>query len=252
MKNKRLQIPVVETTSYYEALTRSLIAFAEENPSFKSFLITRLRTIQTIDVPMQNDDNKMSTSVSSIFALRSEELAIRRTEWLLQLTTQALYTSAIIQPLMSWSRSQEKTNPGFIVLGLKAGIINYGIFGHPSKRNEPIDIIVREDIAQNITPRELAQISVTLTSSVVEKGLISASGNSKLLEPELADWLFGEKNVVLHKGALQTILNIKDVLFKVDAPYVFRADKKGVTYLAINPSLYIHNLAEADLLETLE
>jgi hypothetical protein len=91
---------------------------------------------------------------------------------------------------------------------------------------------------------------VALTHTVVERGLHRAQGSTRRLEPELGDWLFGEKSITLYRTSQQTLCAIQRSLECSHVLHAPASTESGVLRaLAITPALFVEDLDEAPLLE---
>jgi hypothetical protein len=90
----------------------------------------------------------------------------------------------------------------------------------------------------------------TLTNSVVEQGLHRAEGQTAHLEPELGDWLFGEKTITLYLAPKSSLESIERELTEAGVPVAVEKSEQGdIEALAITPAIYAGDL---DVAETLE
>jgi hypothetical protein len=123
--------------------------------------------------------------------------------------------------------------------------------GKMKKKYEPMDILLRTDIAQKPSVR-LTRTLTALSHRVVEKGLIIAGGYTGKLEPELGDWLFGDKHLVLYTAPGHVLDRITHYVEQTGAPYAREHDTVGTAALALSPALYLFDLPHNELLVPVE
>ena len=236
------------TTSYLEGVTYGVIAFADQDEVFRTWLLSRLPHVTDITTTLYTQK-----PFHPIYTVPDAHTALRRSEWLLETleTKHENQQQHLLSVLTQWANEQGKTNPSVIVLGLKYGVLNYGIFGHPKRRFEPLNIIVRDDVAQSVNKAALGKLSVTLSHEILQISLLRNNGNIELLEPELSDWFFGDKTIVYKCGDKEILNTLASILRKNDAPHITRNDSKGITAIAIHPSVYLEDIPEADILTSL-
>ncbi len=242
----------VQFLSYYEALAFSLIDFAEKNTTFSQWLSSSVGafTLDTFEnftsvVPQPHHVN--------IFTLHDEQQAVRRAQWIFWLHDNSNRDTLPAMTLLSnWAHAHEWEEPKAVVLGIEIGVLPIGIMGKMKRKHHPIDILINTKKLQALSKADIAKTSVALTGEIVQKGLIRAKGNANLLEPELGDWFFGEKTVVLYGADKNTLTLIHDTLIKANAPISLQRDTNGISAIAIPPTIYLGDIPEANTLTILQ
>lgn len=235
--------------SYTDYLAYSLIHFSDTHPSFRSWFLGRIRRSTSVGKAQLENVPHIKVHTFS-----SEQVAVRKAEWLLELLQSEEKKSHIrtLTILSTWEKENSKEEPHFIILGLKYGVLDFGIFGEPSKFHEPLDIIIRENSEYARTSTLLLQESVRLGMTVVEQGLLHAHGDVTKLEPELHDWLFGEKNTTFYTCSQETIQKIIAEMQEIKSPIACTYDEHGPAVLAISPTMYVNDLHYASELQIVE
>jgi len=235
MKTKQLQ--PVTTGTYGLTSVQALLSYANHNPVFAAWFAEQVRQSGVV---RQTHDSR-TTLQQSILTLRDEYHATRRALWLLHVIPQRQIRGHELakQVLASWVHEQEQDARQFIILGLKYGILDYGIIGYPKRRNEPMHVLIRENVAKESHTSAIAQVCTKLSSNIVEQGLMVAKGNAHHLEPELSDWLFGDKHLVIFTSQKSTLKSIHNLLVRDDVPLSCLHDAQGITHLAISPTVYL-------------
>lgn len=246
MKNVSIQSAKL---SYTDRIAHTLIHFAEKNPSFLSWFVDAIPIYSSTEY-----DVNYSISYTKLHEISNEQLAVRKALWLLDKiqNIQTRENRKTHTMLSEWKKEQDQDEVNFIVLGIKYGVLDYGIVGHPKRFHEPLDIVIREDIANTKKSTTLVKESLNLGMSIVEQALVSANGIVGKLEPELHDWLFGEKNVVLHTCTKKTITKLAQEAKEIGYPTASRTDEQGLSILALSPAVYINDLQYSTELKTFE
>lgn len=238
----------ISTGSYAISLAHSLVAYAHTSEDFASVLYNLTHAIEVPETSNHHID------IVDTHGLTPHDInqAIRRTQWLLNTCTEKRmeHANVALTIFEQWARVREREQPKAFVLGLDLGVWPVGIWGQIRRKREPMSIILRVDV-----PTETAQMvqSITrLTHRVVEKGLIMANGHTGNLEPELGDWLFGDKYLALFRASPQELFEMEAHLLSIDAPHATDADQQGTTMLAITPAIYLSDIPHGETLLALE
>ncbi|KKS28328.1 MAG: hypothetical protein UV60_C0009G0007 [Parcubacteria group bacterium GW2011_GWA2_43_11] len=248
MKTKHLQ--PVTTGAYGLTNVQALLSYAKSDSLFTVWFAELLRQSGILP-PIHGSYIEVQQST---LAILDEYHAVKRALWL----TEALAHKRIQgyipakQILASWVNEQEWDARQFIILGLKYGVIDYGIIGYPKWRNEPMHILIREDVAKRTRVRAVVQVCTRLSVGIVEQGLVVARGNAQYLEPELSDWLFGNKPTILLTSPKSTLEIIHSTLTKEDIPSSYLHDTQGITHLAITPAVHLQQIPDYDSLTPLD
>jgi hypothetical protein len=91
-----------------------------------------------------------------------------------------------------------------------------------------------------------------MTHGVIEQGLIMAQGSTSRLEPELGDWLFGDKALAVYSTEANDLTHIREYLEHIGAPCAHQTDEHGLVALAFTPALYTNDLPGHEALEAVE
>lgn len=246
MKTKHLQ--PVTTGAYSLTNVQALLSYAKSNSLFSAWFAELLRNSGI--VPQLHSST--IEPQQSMLVIRDEHRAVRRALWLTDaIANRRIQSHALAaQTLASWVHEQERDARQFIIMGLKYGIIDYGIIGHPKRRNEPIHILIREDVSKRICT--VAQVCTKLSVGIVEQGLIAARGNAQHLEPELSDWLFGDKPTSLLTSPKSTLESIHSALTNENIPFSYLQDAQGITHLAITPAVRFQQIPDYENLTPLD
>lgn len=232
-------------TSYSEHLAVSLVRFAHTYTSFASFLSSVIPPCTTFkEVSILHD-------TYTPFTLRNEQQAIVRTQWLMHMLKQGLLPEKerALSILHTWNASREQTEPKAVVLGVKWGAFPLGIWGDPKIKVHPMNIILLQDVFENHTKTTLTKEVNALTHTIVAQSVVKAHGNIYHTEPELADWLFGEKYLHLYPAKETVLTELLHYVKEWNIPHAVHESNEQVTHIALNPVVYIEDIPCASELE---
>jgi hypothetical protein len=243
-----------DTTSYAALLAHGLVCYAANTAEYGRWLSSLLSNYTERLVSLSSGASTLIYTGTQGMIPRSEDMAARRTIWLLDAITERRITgyrdaSAVLH---AWHMSRAYDEPKAVVLGIKYGVLNYGIIGHPPNRREPMGVLIRKDVLKQYQGLQLATLLNQVTHRVVEQGLIQAQGSTSQLEPELGDWLFGDKSLAIYRAEASTLQVVLENLVHMGAPYAHQTDDGGVTALAFSPVLYVADLPGNEGLEPVE
>ncbi len=219
-------------TTYAETLAYSLIAFANVNKDFSRWLIGEVSTLP--DTTQTSPSHFPSVPLT----ISTETQAVQRALWLIDTlhTTRVIGYKHATEILVSWAHTREKTEPKMAILGLKYGILDYGIWGQPLKKETPIHILIQNSVYSESNNALVATQCVFLANRLLEQALLTADGNAYRLEPEMHDWLFGEKHIVLHTGTSHTLQSVANEAKRFAVPIATIENDATVAYVALSPS----------------
>jgi len=235
------------TCSYLCHYTQALLAYADQHKEFADWLLAHIPDYTTAGA--QTEDYQ--TVVPSLIP-QSDEAAQRRTQWLLNEVALAPQAERehVYATLAKWSHARPYEKPKAVVLGITIGVLPVGLFGEVKRKHEPMAVIVRRDLRERIGAPAFLRDITKLTTGVVELGLHQADGHTARLEPELGDWLFGEKTITLYTAPHSSLKKIEQQLAGLRAPHaVSRTEQGTVEAIAMTPAFYAGDL---DVAETLE
>lgn len=215
---------------YSEALALSLLQYAKGNPHFASVLADMAKALPLpINLAPELDISKPVNLLLPI----DEAYAVERAEWLIpQLLENKLAGAASASRLLTtWANDPASRRQ--LIVGV-VGVAIPGItLGYISRRLT-MSIIVRQDQAKQNElqlARQVSQVSLHLVS----RSLRQAHGKADQIEPELADWFFGEQAMMFYQATAEQLKGIETELRRMDVPYA--ALNKGETtgVMAISP-----------------
>jgi hypothetical protein len=118
-------------------------------------------------------------------------------------------------------------------MGFKVGVIPVGIMGH-TKMHEDMPILIREDLYEK--EKDLVgELMVRASSSLSANAIMLANRDVSRLEPELADWFFGEKNIARFTGTDTELTSVMDELREKKILFSATYDETGPAVVALHP-----------------
>lgn len=211
-------------TTYCDALALGLLIFASHDIILRRYLQNRTSQ-RTATLPP-------TTSPSPYFVPHTRTQALRRAAWLLSHTKDQRATAIL-------AHARELDEPRAIVLGIDMGALPLGVWGKWKRKDHAMQILLPD---APLTTSERERAIVTASHRVVEQGLVRAHGNTKHLEPELGEWLFGDKALAYYKAPLDVLHEVAAFLETLDAPVAYSTTDSAQPIVALSPSLYLGDL----------
>ena len=254
---------------YAEVVTASLIHTATSN----SYVATVLANI-TQQIPQaQNAQTEIQPPIIterdlSLISPRDEYVAMRKAEWLMaQIIEKTIpgYAEAV-RLITRWQEEHESSGdaekPEF-KRQLIVGVITVAIPGITMgrfKNKEPMAIIMRDDIAESMNPvrnsgkvfqsahdqnnisngmntRSIARMIPDTVLSVLEQAFTLAHGNTQHLEPEMADWFFGERLLIFYAANGRHMVEAQKDLLHLSIMHGTAWAHGGPAILAVSPAV---------------
>jgi hypothetical protein len=234
--------------TYAGLLAEGLVRYADTHEVFATVLHDLLSSVPYVECPQPliADNPLMPTD---------DLAAVRRVQWLIDTCTERRIVGhrQALATFTTWNQRRAYEEPKDLpfLLGVVVGVVPMIGMGRVPIKRTPMSILFRDDITHATTYQTLRAIT-TLTHRVVERGLIMAGGHTAKLEPELGDWLFGEKELAFYGTTLSNLGQIERHLDKFGVPYASEHDKRGVTLLACSPALSAYDLPEGEKLHAIE
>lgn len=215
-------------TSYPVALALGLLAYATHDSIVRRYLEDRTRPTSTLHL--------QQAAPHPCFVPHTRAHALRRAAWLLSHAPDKRAITILAQV-------RELDAPKAIVLGIDMGALPLGVWGKWKRKDHAMQILL-PDTPLPTSARERAVL--TASHRVVEQGLVRAHGSTKQLEPELGEWLFGEKALAYYTASPDALREIAAFLEALDAPAVWSTTNNEQPILALSPSLYLGDLPRHD------
>jgi hypothetical protein len=236
IRKSSIKVKTLEQPLWYSvALAHSLIAYsARKDEKFaRKFrkLINKLPEVSSDEAP------SIQYKSLDILAPSNNSIALRRAEWLTErLVENSLPGSKEAKHILtSWAGDRPLETPKQIVIGVTVGVIPGVTLGRLVK-TVSMGIILNRNLAGKIDYKMINKINQT-SHGVLLGALEMSQGNIRKLEPDLADWFFGERNLRFYQASNRKIKNIKEELKSLGAIYS-EVEKEGkAAVLAFSPAV---------------
>jgi len=226
------------TASYRTALALGVLAYAYHDPTVARFVAAHISYSATMP-------QKAHGAIHPILLPHTRTQALRRTAWLLEEARRHPKHHMARTVLAQAIRVQNE--PKAIVLGIDMGALPIGVWGKWKRKDHAMHVLVSKETRMEAPATQRALL--TTTHRVVESGLIEAGGSTKHLEPELGEWLFGNKAIGVYTAPQRELTEIRTFLETLSAPHASIETERTQTLMALSPSLYLGDLPHHELIE---
>jgi len=183
---------ISQPLQYGEALADALLCYARNNERFAHTLLKLLKRL-----PSSNQAYPPLAAREGIQILIPSEAhaATRRAEWLISRIVENSIPGAqkALAMLTAYAAEKPAEDSKQLIIGIVGFAIPGITLGYWDKKERML-IIVRRDLADNATfdvSRSVTQASI----GVLQRAFEMAGGDARKLEPEIADWFFGERGI---------------------------------------------------------
>ena len=168
----------------------------------------------------------------------NDETATLKSNWLLERIRDNSITGSYsaLAILKSWSNAKVYESPKAIVVGVVVVAIPGITMGRFSKR-QSMAIIIRRNLTAKQNNLQLALMVAKSSHGVMQKAINMVHGNISKLEPEIADWFFGERNIVFYSGEAPQFQKIENELTSLGIIHASIEDENGAGVMAISPAV---------------
>lgn len=227
-------VSVQSPLSYGEALTLSLIEYAEAHKKFAEVLRGLV-----FHLPRNVDRGVGAYRERDVRILVPEDAddALRRATWLLprieeERTPEYNRAAAI---LVDWAGTRREEEPKQIVVGVVQVAIP-GITLGKIKRRRKVLLFVRPDVAER-KDFEMSRRVSEATLGLLAGALEEAGGNVYELEPEVGDWFFGERETAFFAADEKELVRIGKELEELDVLHFTTEENGRDAVLAVSPAV---------------
>ncbi|HET8575129.1 MAG TPA: hypothetical protein VFM02_03090 [Candidatus Paceibacterota bacterium] len=215
-----------------ETIVRSLIAFSVKNPDFGSWLKTLVHTF-----PESNDIYHSSPFSSG------ERFFIPNDFSDAQKRAQNFYYFFLAHPkeaelatklLRGWIEEKPLPLPKLQVIGLIIGWIPGIDFGRLRKKKK-MHFVAEKNFYRKQN-EVCAAATLQANTEIIRKVLHAANGNQNRLEPEMQDWISGEREMCFYEASRETIHDLVREIRRLPIPYAL-VKGNHPELLAVSPSI---------------
>jgi len=221
-----------EAYSYFISSASSLLLYAQINQKFARELETKIKTSLSV---RQRAICREIRFGSMIIIPMDKDIAERRTNWLLyQLSSSSVpQAKEAIGLLQAWAYAKNDLEKQ-VIIGI-VGLAIPGVTLGKISRRRTMSIIICDSIA---TKREMpiAKKIAQASQEVLKVSLNLANGNVRQLEPDIADWFFGDKEMLFYQTSSQKMQKIKKELNVLSIPCAEERFNGLPAILAISPA----------------
>lgn len=181
---------VSQPLQYGEALADALICYAQSNERFAHTLLKLLKRLPSSHQAYARLEAREGIQILIPSDVRA---AARRAEWLISRIVENSIPGAqqALAMLTAYAAEKPAEDSKQLIIGIVGFAIPGITLGYWDKKERML-IIVRQDLSDNATfdvSRSVTQASI----GVLQRAFEMAGGDTRKLEPEIADWFFGER-----------------------------------------------------------
>ena len=235
LNKQRIKTAVIDHPMWYsETLASALVLYARENRDFARRLEELTREQLKI---RKTKGNLIIREYAKILSPSDNIIAWRRAEWLVERINEKNLSGheSAREILTSWVGDKPFESPKQIVIGITIGRIIGPTLGRLHKKVS-MSIIIREDLESKVK-LDLAQKITRVSHGVLVSALGLVNGNIKKLEPDLADWFFGERKIAFYTTSGEKIKKIEKDLKSLGIVYTLEEQEGEPAILAVSPAV---------------
>ena len=223
---------------YSEALALSLVSHAKKDKEFAHYLKSAVSRNLRSSSPVQRI--RIQRNIAAL-ALPDSDAATRRANWLIgqvkERATPGAFEAEKILAAFAQGAPEEYPKQVPLTVGMLRIIIP-GITMGRFKKKETMTIIIERNIARkNKKTMGLPQMVSRASLGVMRQALNHASRDTGNIEPEIADWFYGERKLMLYKTSEEELLKIKKELNELGVIYSLVKREGNPAVLAVSPAV---------------
>lgn len=222
--NKLVQVKIKHDLKIYIAL--ALVDYARKNNIFAAWLRDLLGNVNIAENLKNNKYNLQDTNLQ---VLQPENMytAYKRARWLID--NDEKQAVAILQ---NGVKNIKITSPKQIVIGIVGLAVPGPTLGILNKKKK-MSLIVHPSLVKNAV--KLAIKTNQASHELFKRSLFKAKNNFDKLEPDMADWFYGDKDIALYKAGAGEFSEIKKTLDELGVEYAEIKDGENALAMAISP-----------------
>ena len=226
-KNKILKF------TYLESLAASLVEYAYSNNGFAGEL---KRLCRYLEGNYRVDGQKKEILARKWLAPVNDETAITRAIWLInRINEEEIGSEAAAQSLLQWERDYPYEAPKQVVVGIAATTIPGITVGRVSKRR--VMTLIVETGSSGGEAAELSRLAVRASQGVVSRALERAGGEVDKLDPDMAMWMYEDREVKFYRADRKELTNIKKDLDRAGVVNELLSKEGNPLALALSPAV---------------
>lgn len=229
--NSKSRALAVQNT-FLASLSASLILNAQNNPVFRSQLSTIFNGLRGPCSGKTDYHRYLDNKKLRLLSPLNLNTALEQAKWIKNELEHQTDAQAL-ELLESWINDQPFEAPKQVVVGALAIAIPGITLGQFPKRKR-MSVILKHGIRQK---RKIAELSTKSINSLMLSALKKADFSPERLDPDLADWFYGDHNIKLFTADLLQMAEIKNDLKELGVSYSEIISEDEPAALALNPSI---------------
>lgn len=218
--------------TYLEAVAASLVKYASGSSRFAGELKSLCRYIETD----HGTGRQKEVGVGEWLAPDTDELAAARAVWLIsRINEGGAGSEAAAQSLLKWERNYPYEAPRQVVVGIAATTIPGITVGRVSKRR--VMTLVVETGSSRSDAAELSRLAVSASQGVVSRALERAGGEVDKLDPDVAMWMYEDRELKFYQAEQKELARIKKDLDKAGVVNELLSKEGEPLALALSPAV---------------
>ncbi len=221
--------------TYAESMAAGIISYAEQNRDFAHKLAALSQTLPTPGAGEFLDPRAARVAIE-LLSPPDAELALRRAEWLTDMIAKQALPGAerAAKMLLTWASSYASRGAREVVIGV---VIAPDISAEKPQsfpKGRAASLVVRRDLAED---PDLMRATTEAGLALFFRAIGMSHGDLKRLEPDAADWFFGERKIHYYGADEDTLAGIKAELDLCGILYASVKEKNKCVALAIDPAV---------------
>ncbi|MFH0892581.1 MAG: hypothetical protein V1867_07470 [Candidatus Falkowbacteria bacterium] len=218
---------------YIGAMAGSLLAFAGRDPLFCAEL-KRL----TGDMAQGPAEPIRLETPSPLFIPADADTAVERAGWLVARLKENIWTNGngITAGLKAGIRGLESSDPRQLIVGI-AGLAIPGVTLGLIKKRRRLSVIIDPDLARAAPAWIVAEKTARASLGILSLSLALVRHDIKKIEPELADWFYGEREIALYRT--DNFSFVKNELEKTGVLFSESGYRGRTALLGLSPAINI-------------
>lgn len=224
--------PVKTIINYYSSLAFALIASAEENVEFRKKFTYLLRNNNVNN--LKSAPNTILDRKVKLLSALDTDTALKKSIWLMDriLPANNGKKTEALEILAGWVKDQPYESPRQLVVGaLAVAIPGITLGKFPSKKR--MSVLIAKHIVDS---KKIAQLSVEAASGILAQQF-KKNPNLDQLEPDVADWFYGERTIKLFSADHEKFTQVMNDLKELSIFHEVLKDDNGIVALAISPAI---------------
>lgn len=221
-------------SSYYASYAAALVYYGKENSGFRSYLYERIE--KNFNATHITHPVDIESRYSRVLLPQNEDIARRRLNWMIEKILSdeedAVYAREIF---FNAYNNREFTSPKSIIIGIKIGIIPGLTLGN-IKIKRSVKVVLDQELESDTL--KVSKLITQGTTSLLENEFKKSNYDLKKIEPDISEWLFGDKCIDIYKVSHDELLDIESDLGEFKYSFISLQEKENIPQiLIISPAI---------------